>query len=115
MGVAQLVIGIVAAVTGGLGACLLGVVRLDRKHPWLALVCTLLTAATIFCGTVAAAEAKKWSFGVGAGLAGIALLLPLCRYIGEHILERRRSKASKMWLLPEGTIEGESFYVALSV
>ncbi|PJF19086.1 hypothetical protein PSACC_01099 [Paramicrosporidium saccamoebae] len=110
----QLVTGIIATAVGGLGACLMVWRRWDRAHPWVALGGVLLSATSMFLGTVAAAGAKKWSCGVGAGLAGLALLLLPCCYLWDRFQERRRSRALGMWL-PDGTIEDASFFITLSV
>ncbi|PJF19857.1 hypothetical protein PSACC_00314 [Paramicrosporidium saccamoebae] len=110
----RLATGVIAAAVGGLGACLLGFKRCDRAHPWVTLGGVLLSATSMFLGTVAAAGAKKWSYGVGAGLAGLALLLLPCCYLWDRLQERRRSRALGMWL-PEGTIEEASFEITLSV
>jgi hypothetical protein len=114
MGNTQTIMGIIATAVGGLGACLVGVTRLDREHLKMAIVGVLFSATAMFCGTVAAAEAKTWSHGVGAALAVATLLwLPGCRLWDRHQAQKRRH-ARGMWL-PKGTIEGESFYVALAV
>jgi hypothetical protein len=115
---AQLIIGVIAAIGGGLSACIFAWLGWHRDHPWLALAGTIASSAAMLCGTVAAAGAAKWAYGVGAGLAGLAFLLLPCRYLW-HIRqelkqERRRGDALMMWM-PEGTIEGESFAQSLSV
>jgi hypothetical protein len=110
----QLIIGVIAAVGGGIGACLFAWVGWERDHPWLALAGTIVSSSGLFCGTVAAARASMWSFIVGGVLAGLTLLLLPCRIIWNRWQVQKRGRALGMWL-PEGTIEGESFRQALAV
>jgi hypothetical protein len=114
METSQLIIGVIAAIGGGLGACFLSWKGWDRDRPWITATGLVLVAGGLFCGTVVAAGATKWSYLVGAVLAGLVLLSLPCRILWDRYRKQRRERALGMWL-PEGTIEGEGFRQALAV
>ncbi|PJF19859.1 hypothetical protein PSACC_00329 [Paramicrosporidium saccamoebae] len=100
----QLVTGIVAAAAGSLSACLMVWFRWDHAHPWSTLVGLFLSSVVAFCGTVAAAKASLWSYGVGGALVALLLSLLPCRWAWDRHQQKKRARARGLWL-SEGTVE----------